>query len=293
MRIIPIKNDIVDLKPVIWIKSIFMVIIGIETTRFGIGIGRVNTNIYYGSFIFALIAISGMLVIFILKERDKEDKSRRFSDQKLIITFTAVFYGIAFSLAIYHTIVFNLETLNLYLLAFIGVFWFLTLYYGKDWKYKGILRSVIICISFSFGLIYGASLNYILIPPIIYLYFGAVFSLQISKDLINDCKHIDRDDRESVKSIATIIGEEKAQKLSMILDIIVILFLIIPMFPGFPNIFAQSLYTIIALVTIIIVGIAAFLSFRMKNKRKFYRIVKIFLRCAMFLAFTAFILANF
>ena len=293
VRKISIKNDIIDLKPVIWIKGIFMVIIGLETTRLGVGIGRVNTNIYYGSFIFSLIAISGMLVVFILKDRDRDEKTRRFRDHKLVITFTSVFYGIAFGLAIYHTIAYNLESLNLYLLAFIGIFWFLTLYYGRDWKYKGILRNIIISFSFSFGLIYGASLNYTLIPAIIYLYFGVVFSLQISKDLINDCKHIDRDDKESIKSIASIIGEEKAQKLSLILDILVILFLIIPMFPGVPNIFAQSLYIFIALVAIIFAGIAAFLSFRMSVERKFYRIVKIFLRCAMFLAFVAFILANF
>jgi 4-hydroxybenzoate polyprenyltransferase len=292
VKTITIKSDIIDLKPVIWVKGIFMVIIGIETTRSGIGIGRVNANIYYGSFIFALIAISGMLVVFILKERDKEDKSKRFKDQKLVLTFTAVFYGIAFGLAISHTIIYNLESLNLYLLAFIGIFWFLTLYYGKDWKYKGILRNVIISISFTFGLFYGASLNYTLIPPIIFMYFGAVFLLQISKDIINDCKHIARNDRDIFKSIVTICGEEKARKLSMIFDLLVILFLIIPMIPGFPNIFAQEIYIIIALVAIIFVGLATLSSFRMNSERKYYRIVKIFLRCAMFVSFTAFILAN-
>ena len=206
MRKISIKNDIIDLKPVIWIKAIFMVIIGLETTRVGIGIGRVNINIYFGSFIFALIAISGIFVVFLLKDKDRDKNARRVSDHKLVITFTAVFYGLAFGLAIYHTIAYNLESLNLYLLAFVGIFWFLTLYYGRDWKYKGILRNVIISISFSFGLIYGASLNYTLIPAIIYLYFGAVFSLQISKDLINDCKHSERDEKEIFSSIANIVG---------------------------------------------------------------------------------------
>ena len=73
VRIITIKNDIIDLKPVIWIKSIFMVIIGVETTRIGIGIGRINANIYYGSLIFSLIAISGMMVVFILKDKDRDN----------------------------------------------------------------------------------------------------------------------------------------------------------------------------------------------------------------------------
>jgi len=291
VRKITLKNNIITLKPVIWIKSIFMVLIGLETTRFGVGIGRVNINIYYGSFIFVLIAISGMLIVLNLKDKPRDGKTR--SIVMLISTFSGLFYGIAYGLAIYHTIIYNLESLNLYLLAFIGIFWFLSLYYGRDWKYKGILRNVITSLSFSFGLIYGASLNTLIIPVVIYLFFGAVFLLQISKDLINDCKHLERDDREKLMSIATIIGEEKSQKLSLILDILVILFLIIPMFPGFPNIFAQTFYTIITIITVIFASIAALLSFRMSNERKNYRIVKILLRCVMFLTFTAFILANF
>ncbi|GAG61301.1 unnamed protein product, partial [marine sediment metagenome] len=241
-----------------------MVLIGLETTRFGVGIGRVKINVYYGSFIFVLIAISGMIVVFLLKEKPRDEKAR--SIDMVIITFSALFYGIAFGLAVYHTIAYNLESLNLFLLALVGIIWFLSLYYGRDWKYKEILKNIIISVSFSFGLIYGASLNTTLIPAIIYLFFGAVFLLQISKDIINECKHIDREDKESFTPIATIIGEEKSQKLSMILDILVILFLIIPMFPDFPNIFAQSFYIYTTIITIVIVGIAALLSYRMNNE---------------------------
>jgi len=291
VRKITIKNKIKELKPVIWIKSIFMVLIGLETTRFGVGIGRVKINVYYGSFIFVLIAISGMIVVFLLKEKPRDEKAR--SIDMVIITFSVLFYGIAFGLAVYHTIAYNLESLNLFLLAFVGIFWFLSLYYGRAWRYKAILKNIIISVSFSFGLIYGASLNTTLIPTIIYLFFGAVFLLQISKDLINECKHIDREDKESFMSIAIIIGEEKSQKLSMILDILIILFLIIPIFPDFPNIFAQTFYMIVIVITIAFLGASAFLTFRMNAEKKYYRIVKILLRCGMFLIFLAFILANF
>jgi 4-hydroxybenzoate polyprenyltransferase len=268
-----------------------MVLIGLETTRFGVGIGRVNANIYYGSFIFVLMAISGMLIVLNLKDKPRDAKTKSIT--MLISTFSGLFYGIAYWLAIYHTINYNLNSLNLYLLAFIGIFWFLSLYYGRDWKYKGVLINIIISVSFSFGLIYGASLNNIVIPAVIYLFFGAVFLLQISKDLINACKHIEREGREKNMSIVGILGEEKSQKLSVILDILVIIFLIIPMFPGFPNIFAQTFYTIIAIIAIIFACIAVLLSFRMNNERKYYKLVKILLRCVMFLTFTAFILANF
>ena len=293
VRIITIKNYIIDLKPVIWIKSIFMVLIGLETTRFGIGIGRVNTNIYFGSVIFSLMSVSGMLVVLILKDRHKVDQNRRFDYIKTVSIFSASFFGVAFGLALYHTIIYNLETLNLYLLVFLGIFSFLTIYYGRDWKYKGILKNVIISISFSFGLIYGASLNHTLIPAIIYLFFGAAFLLQISKNLINDCKHIERDNREGYKSFATTVGEEKARKLSLIFDILVVLLIVIPIIPGFPNILGQVLYTIFSIITVIFLSTAAFLTFRMNIEKKYYRIVKILLRSGMFLIFAAFILANF
>ena len=270
-----------------------MVLIGLETTRFGIGVGRVNTNIVYGSIIFALIAVSGILVVLVVEKKHSEDIIRRFDYTKTVSLISASFYGVAFGLALFYTIVYNLEALNIYLLAFLGIFWFLTIYYGRDWKFKGILKNIILSVSFSFGLIYGASLNYMLIPAIIYIYFGAVFLLQISKDLMNDCKHIEREGIEYSVSITNIIGEEKAQKLSLILDLLILIFLIIPMFPGFPNLFVQSFYIYVTIATTVFVGTATLLSFRMNKDRKYYRMVKILLRCGMFLSFTAFILANF
>ena len=270
-----------------------MVLIGLETTRFGVGIGRVNANIYFGSIIFVLVAISGMLVLLILKYTHKEGKNRRFDYIKTVSIICASFFGVAFGLAIYYTIIYNLETLNLFLLAFLGIFWFLSIYYGKNWKYKGILGNTIMSLAFSFGLIYGAALNTTLIPGIIYLFFGAVFLLQNSKDLINECKHMERDNEVGYQSFANTLGEEKAQKLSMLLDILVILLLLIPTIPGFPNIIGQTLYTIIVIMLTIFLGIAAILSFRMNTERNYYRAVKILLRCGMFLVFIALIFANF
>ena len=293
MRIITVKNTIFDLKPVIWIKSIFMILIGLETTRFGVGIGRVNANIYFGSWIFVLLSISGMLVVIILKHKHYEVKNRKYDYNKIVSIICASFFGVSYGIAIFYTLIYNLEILNLFLLAFLGIFWFLSIYYGKNWKYKGILGNTIISISFSFGLIFGAALNTTLIPAIVYLFFGAAFLLQISKDLINDCKHIERDNTKGYQSFAITIGEKKAQKLSMILDVIVILFLIIPTFPDFPYIIGQTLYTIFITITIIFLGVAALISFRMNTERKYYRIVKIILRVGMFLIFAAFILANF
>ncbi|MFX0010153.1 MAG: UbiA family prenyltransferase [Candidatus Hermodarchaeota archaeon] len=293
MRKISIKENIISLKPVVWIKSIFMVLIGIETTRFGVGVGRANKNIYYGSLIFVLISVAGMIVVYYLSERQKGIEKHPIGYFKFIGGISAAFYGIGFGLAIYYTLIYNINSLNLFLLAFVGIFGFLSIYYGRDSKYKGILKNVVISVSFSFGVFYGAALNVTFIPITIYLFFGAVFLLQISKDLINDCKHIDRDRRENIKSFPIFIGEEKAQKLSMILDLLIILFLVIPMFPDFPNILAQMLYTLVTIIAIAFVGVAAIFSFRMNKSRTYYRIIKIFLRCGIFLAFTAFILANF
>ena len=155
---INIKKWLFDLKPVIWIKSVFMVLIGLETTRFSIGVGRVNINIYFGSFIFALMAVAGILVVLALKVRDRKEKGAENVQFKRIWVICVLLFNIAFGLAIFHSIVYNLDVLNLFLLAFLGIFWFIALYYGQDWKYKGIVGSLIVSLSFSFDLIYITAL---------------------------------------------------------------------------------------------------------------------------------------
>ena len=171
-----------------WIKGGVLAFIGILITRWNVGFGRFTINIYFGLPIYFLIACSGMLVALILKIEESPDERKTLKSKKLEIS-SAVLYIAAFITSIIHTISYNLEVLNVFLLAFIGVVWFLSVFYGKTWNRKNLLANILIGLSFSLGIIYGAAINGAMIPISIFIFFGAIFLLQFSKDLINESKN--------------------------------------------------------------------------------------------------------
>ena len=277
------------IKPYSWFKGSFLVLIGLLLSRWDVGVGRLDSNICFGLPIYFLIASSVMLTSLILKIEEAQDN--RNTNKKLTIS-SAVLFGTAFVTSVIHTASYNLDILNVFILALIGVILILSLYYGKSWEKKDLLANTLISLSPSVGIIYGASLNGTLIPIIVFLFFGAVFFLQFSKDLINESKNKEKYHKASAGSLAVNLGEEKTKKISILFDLIVILLIILPIFLDFIYI-PFLLYLIPMVLTVIIVGLAALLTFLMKPERTYYRIVKILLRIGMFFVFATILLASF
>lgn len=286
---IKVKDYIYTLKPINWIKGSFMVLGGILNTRFGIGVGRVNINIYFGLPTFFLITISGMLVVLTLRFADKKSITRKSNIRKIWISSAATFLA-AFGLCIFQTVYYNLDILSVFLLAFIGILWFMSIYYGISWDKRYILRNIIINLSFSFGIIYGAALNSFFIPAYIFVFFLSAFFLQFSKDIINECKNIKKDEIEGLNSFPISLGLQNTHKITFIYDLLTILFLILPVLL---NVFNLILYTIPMIISVIIVAFAALLNLLMDNEKTYYRIIKVLLRIGMFLVLTILILASF
>ena len=275
-----------------WIKGGVLAFIGILITRWNVGFGRFTINIYFGLPIYFLIACSGMLVALILKIEESPDERKTLKSKKLEIS-SAVLYIAAFITSIIHTISYNLEVLNVFLLAFIGVVWFLSVFYGKTWNRKNLLANILIGLSFSLGIIYGAAINGAMIPISIFIFFGAIFLLQFSKDLINESKNEEKYNRAGAFSLASTFGAERTQKISFILDLVVILLLILPFIPNFVYMLSMIFYMILMIITIILLGIAVLLTYKMKAEKTYYKTVKILLRIGMFFLYTGLILAYF
>ncbi len=286
------KDYIYGMKIFNWIKGGVLAFIGTLISRWGIGVGRFNINIYFGIPIYFLISCSGMLVALILKIEESPNERKALKSKKLEIS-SAVIYVIAFITSIVHTIYYNLEVLNVFLLAIIGVVWFLSVFYGRSWNRKTLLANILISLSFSFGIIYGAAINSSIIPFSIFIFFGAIFLLQFSKDLINESKNKEKYTRAGVFSLATILGVERTRKVSFILDLVVVLLLILPFIPDFVYLLSILFYMIPVIITVILLGIAMFLTYKMKAEKTYYRTIKILLRIGMFLIFTGLILAYF
>ena len=286
------KDYVYGMKPFNWIKGSVLVFIGMLITRWGVGYGRFSINVNFGLPIYFLIACSGMLVALTLKIEESLDERKSLKHKKLEIT-SAVLYVAAFITSIVHTIYYNLEILNVFFLAFIGVLWFLSELYGKTWKKKNFLANILISLSFSLGIIYGATLNVVAIPLSIFVFFGATFLLQFSKDLINESKNEEKYNRAGASSLALALGAEKTQKISFIIDLIVILLFILPIIPNLFGILSLVLYLIPMIITVILLGIAALLTYKMNAGKNYYRIIKILLKIGMFFAFTTIYLAYF
>lgn len=284
------KDYVYGMKPYGWIKGSVLTFFGILLTRWDIGQGRVTFNIYFGLPIYCLIASSMMIVTVILKIEDNEREKRAI--KKLEISST-ILYCLAFGTAIYHTIYYNLDVLNLFLLALIGVALVLSIYYGKESSGRDLLANSFISAGISLGIIYGASLNSFVIPILIYVFFGAVFFLQLSKDLINESKNEERYKDAGASSLAFKLGKMKALNISIYLDIGVIILIILPIIPNFLEIPSELFYMIPMLITVIILGIAVILTFLMKSEKIYYRIVKLMLKVSMFFVFTMLLFASF
>lgn len=278
------------MKPYGWIKGGILTFLGILLTRWGIGHGRVTFNIYFGLPIYFLVTSSVMLVTLILKIEENEREKRAI--KKLEIS-SAILYCLAFGTAIYYTIAYNLDIVNLFLLAFIGVVLLLSLFYGKNYRGKNLLTNVLISLGISLGIIYGASLNRFWIPLSIFNFFGAVFFLQFSKDLINESKNEERYKDAGARSLALTLGEKKTQLVSFYLDFVVIILIIIPIIPNFLEIPSVLLYIIPMIITVIILGMAAILTFLMKTEKTYYKVVKSLLILGMFFFFFTLFFASF
>ena len=290
---IKVMDYIYILKPFNWLKGSFMVFIGLLVTRWGIGVGRFTINLYYGLPIYFLISISGMLIVLAFRLLDVVIEEKRKGQFKRIKIISAISFLIAFGLSLFQTINYNLCISNIYFLAGFGILLFLSVQYGSDSGWKAGLGSFIMSLTPSYGILYGAALNDFPLSITIFVFFGIIFYLQTSKDIINECKFIERDRREGFKSFAIDLGEKRAQRLSFIADIITIVLLILPSIPNLFDILSEILYTIPMSVALILIGIAAFLTYRMNIKRTYYKSTKILLRFAMFFVLTSFLLADF
>ena len=284
------KDYVYGMKPYGWIKGSVLTFLGLLLTRWGIGNGRVTFNIYFGLPIYFLIASSTLLVSLVLKINDEE---RLHQAIKKIEISSAILFSLAFGTSIYQTLYYNLELLNLFILAIIGVLLILSTSFGRDWKHKSFLANILISLAISLGIIYGASLNITFMPISVFLFFGTVFILQFSKDLINESKNEEKYKTAGVNSLALTLGARKTQMMSFSSDVIVILFIILPIVLDSTLIHSVLLYTLSMIIVVIIIGLAATLTFLMRAEKTYYRLVKNLLKVGMFFVFTTIFLASF
>ena len=287
-----ILGSIIIMRPVNCIMGSLTVIIGILNTRTGIPFNILLLNIILGVITYYFLAGAGMIINDIYDiEIDKINRPERpipsgavsLTQAKILFILT---YGIGVVIAIFHSFLFNLGYLNIILAVFFG---FIGWVYAKFGKKSGFPGNILVSVSFSIGLIYGAVLNSLIIPSYIYFFFLTSCFLLMAREVIKGCEDIEGDKKEGVKTLAIKIGIKKATYISILFQILGIVFFILPLFTEIinPILFMFSMFFGVA-----VVGFAIVKSFGKNLEKKDFKIISLTLKSGMLLGLIAFILAS-
>jgi geranylgeranylglycerol-phosphate geranylgeranyltransferase len=286
-------KDIIEiLRPINDIMGSLTVIIGILNTKTGIDPIILIMNIILGVITYFFIAGSGMVINdYYDIEIDKINRPERpiprgsiSLKQAKILWITTALIGII--IAILHSILFNIGYLNVILAVF---FVFMGWLYAAWGKKSGFIGNIIVSISFSIGLVYGAVLNNSIVPPYIYFFFFTSFFLLLSREVIKGCEDIEGDKNEGVKTLAIRIGIKKATVFSIIFSLLAIIFFILPYFT---NIINHILFLISMIFGLAVASYTIILMLKSNLERKDFKKVSLMLKISMFLGLIAFIFAS-
>ncbi|TET60722.1 MAG: hypothetical protein E3J52_03040 [Promethearchaeota archaeon] len=286
------KDAFEILRPINDIMGSFTVIIGILNTRAGVSPEKIIINIILGALTYFFLAGSGMVINDIYDiEIDKINRPERPIPRGAITLLQAkylfagtLFLGIIIS--IIHSLIFNLAFLNVVIALFFG---FMGWVYAKWGKKSGFFGNIVVSVSFSIGLIYGAILNSSLIPLYIYFFFLNSFFLLLSREVIKGCEDIEGDKELGVNTLAIKIGLKKTPYFSMTFAFFSILFFILAAFTELLNRLAFSISMIFG---ILLVFYAATLMPRKNLDKKDFSKISLFLKIGAFLGLIAVILAS-
>jgi len=279
--LINFKDALEIIRPINCLMGSLTVIIGLLNTRIGVSFDILLIYIILGVLTYFFLAGSGMVINDIYDiEIDKINRPERvlpsgrmtINQAKILFILT---YGIGILLAILHSLIFNL--------GFIG--WI----YAAWGKKQGFIGNIIVGVSFSIGLIYGAILNSIIIPSYIIFFFLTSFFLLISREIIKGCEDIEGDKEEGVKTLAIKLGIKKATYSSIIFEILGIIFFVLPLFT---NIINPILFMFSMFFGIAVVSVALIKSFDRNLERKNFKIISLLLKIGALLGLIAFLLAS-
>jgi len=286
------KDTIEILRPINDIMGSLTVIIGILNTKTGIDPIILIMNIILGVITYFFIAGSGMVINdYYDIEIDKINRPERPIPRGSISLKQAKILWIAVALigiiiAILHSILFNIGYLNVILAVFFAFMGWLYAAWGKK---SGFIGNIIVSVSFSIGLVYGAVLNNSNVPPYIYFFFLTSFFLLLSREVIKGCEDIEGDKNEGVKTLAIRIGIKRATIFSLICALLAIIFFILPYFS---NIINPILFLITMVFGLTVVSYTIILMLKSKLERKDFKRISLMLKISMFLGLIAFIFAS-
>lgn len=287
-----IKDAFEILRPINCLMGSLTIIIGLLNTKIGIPFEQLVINLIFGVITYFFLAGSGMVINDIYDiEIDKINRPTRpiprgaisLRQAKLLYT---LYFLTGISLSIINSIIFNLGMLNILIAILFG---FIGWIYAKWGKKSGFLGNVIVSISFSIGMLYGAILNNSVIPNYIYFFFLTSFSLLLSREIIKGCEDIEGDKTEGVRTLAIRLGIKKSTYFSIIFSWTAIIFFILPVITPIIN---PLLFLIFMIFGLTVVFYAIIIMLKKTLEQRDFKKISLLLKIGAFLGLIAFIFAS-
>ncbi|MBY8988675.1 MAG: geranylgeranylglycerol-phosphate geranylgeranyltransferase [Candidatus Lokiarchaeota archaeon] len=286
------KDAIEITRPINCLMGALSVVIGLLNTRINVPLDKLTINIILGVVTYIFLAAAGNTINDIYDiEIDKINRPNRPIPRGSIslkqakeLFFLYLIIGIIISLL--NTLIFSLTLINLAIAIFFG---FITWVYAKWGKKSGFIGNIIVGVSFSIGLVYGAYLNSSIIPSYIFYFFITSFSLLVAREIIKGCEDIEGDKNQGVKTLAIKIGIKASKNISVIFALIAVMFFILP---TFTNILNKFLFIIFMVIGLIEVGYTIILMLTSDLKKEDLKKISLLLKIGMFLGLIAFFFAS-
>ena len=287
------KDAIEITRPINCLMGSLTVVIGLLNTRNNVPLDKLTINIIIGVVSYIFLAASGNTINDIYDiEIDKINRPERPIPRGSISLKQAkklyfLYLGIGIILSYLNTLIFSLTWIILVLVPFFGFIGWVYAAYGKK---SGFLGNIIVGVSFSIGLVYGAYLNSEIIPPYILYFFITAFSLLVAREIIKGCEDIEGDKNQGVKTLAIKIGIKASRNISVLFVLLAVVFFILPAFTNILNIFLFIIFMVIGLIE---VGYTIVLMLISDLKKEDLKKISLLLKIGMLLGLIAFLFASF
>jgi len=287
------KDAIEITRPINCLMGSLTVVIGLLNTRNNVPLDKLTINIIIGVVSYIFLAASGNTINDIYDiEIDKINRPERPIPRGSISLKQAkklyiLYLGIGIILSYLNTLIFSLTWIILVLVPFFGFIGWVYAAYGKK---SGFLGNVIVGVSFSIGLVYGAYLNSEIIPPYILYFFITAFSLLVAREIIKGCEDIEGDKNQGVKTLAIKIGIKASRNISVLFTLLAVVFFILPAFTNILNIFLFIIFMVIGLIE---VGYTIVLMLISDLRKEDLKKISLLLKIGMLLGLIAFLFASF
>ncbi len=281
------------MRPVNGFMGWLTVVIGYLNTRDVTDAFSVPGHIFWFGMVYIFIVGAGMIINDIYDYRidlvNRPDRPIPRGDVSLgeAKTLFGIVLGLGLLLAFFHGVATDMVVVNMTFTATFGLVGWLYAAYGKK---SGFAGNILVSLSFTMGLIYGALINGLQIPGYIVYFFLTSFFLLMAREIIKGCEDVEGDRTESVNTLAILMGTRKSALIAACFSFLAMVFFVLPVFAPIIN---PGGFILVMIPGVAVVGYASLLAIKPGLQKKDFTHISRLQKAGAYLGLVAILVASF